>query len=261
MHVTCDAEADRSLIQRKKDMIPEYDYTCPPCKQNPNPVLMDADSDVKFNESLISSESESYISMTGSDDPSGFLASDDSKSGLPAKTGSKGFAAQPTGGKLAPRKRIGPTAGGRPKGSGKTSAFGMSSGAGYNRKTSKVTDFSRKRGPKPKMRGVFGAPGVGLQRPASSDGTTGVSAAASGAGGTSAPGEGEPCLENKLILCSGLDSFVVEQDTCAMCGSFGLDQEGRLIACAQCGQCYHPFCANVKVTKVILQKGWRCLDW
>jgi len=45
-----------------------------------------------------------------------------------------------------------------------------------------------------------------------------------------------------------------------MCGSIGMDQEGCLIACVQCGQCYHPYCAGVKITKVILQKGWRCLD-
>lgn len=44
------------------------------------------------------------------------------------------------------------------------------------------------------------------------------------------------------------------------CGSYGLDEEGRLIVCTQCGQCYHPYCANVKVNKVVLQKGWRCLD-
>ncbi|KAK4027343.1 hypothetical protein OUZ56_016353 [Daphnia magna] len=114
------------------------------------------------------------------------------------------------------------------------------------------------------MRGVFGAPRVGLQRPADGTGSGG------GAGGVVASGsvlstggggiEGEPCLGNKLILCSSSDSFVVEQDACAMCCSFGLDQKGRLISCAQCGQCYHSFCANVKVTKVILQKGWRCLD-
>lgn len=32
-----------------------------------------------------------------------------------------------------------------------------------------------------------------------------------------------------------------------MCGSFGLGAEGRLLACAQCGQCYHPFCVGLKV--------------
>lgn len=32
-----------------------------------------------------------------------------------------------------------------------------------------------------------------------------------------------------------------------VCGSFGRGAEGRLLACSQCGQCYHPFCVNVKV--------------
>lgn len=66
--------------------------------------------------------------------------------------------------------------------------------------------------------------------------------------------------ENRLILCSAKDKFVLTQDICVMCGSIGIDQEGCLIACVQCGQCYHPYCAGVKITKVILQKGWRCLD-
>lgn len=34
---------------------------------------------------------------------------------------------------------------------------------------------------------------------------------------------------------------------CVVCGSFGLGAEGRLLACAQCGQCYHPFCVGIKV--------------
>lgn len=162
---------------------------------------------------------------------------------------------QQSAGKIARKRMAGTTstsgggggAGGRPKGSGKASSFGAAgSGSGgsaaYNRKANKMADFGRKRGPKPKMRGVFGAPGVGLQRPA--DGTS--SASGSAGGGTTGTinvsttvgtgVEGEPCLENKLILCSSTDSFVVEQDACAMCGSFGLDQEGRLISCAQCGQ-------------------------
>ena len=69
--------------------------------------------------------------------------------------------------------------------------------------------------------------------------------------------EGE---ENKLILLNAKDQYSIWQDVCAMCGAFGQDQEARLIACSQCGQCYHPYCANVKVNKVVLEKGWRCLD-
>ncbi|KAG5897188.1 hypothetical protein JTB14_022544 [Gonioctena quinquepunctata] len=93
------------------------------------------------------------------------------------------------------------------------------------------------------MRGIFGVPGVGLQRPVS-DGKN----------------DEEPGVENRLILCSAKDKFILTQDSCVMCGALGTDQEGCLIGCVQCGQCYHPYCVNVKVTKVILQKGWRCLD-
>ncbi|XP_048237798.1 histone-lysine N-methyltransferase 2C-like isoform X4 [Haliotis rufescens] len=63
-----------------------------------------------------------------------------------------------------------------------------------------------------------------------------------------------------IVLTSSKDNFVLDQDICKSCGSFGKGDEGRLIVCTQCGQCYHPYCANVKVTKVVLQKGWRCLD-
>lgn len=125
--------------------------------------------------------------------------------------------------------------GGRPKGVGKI-AF---------QKRQRSSDLTRKRGPKTKMRGIFGVPGLGLQRP-TSDSTN--------------KADDEPGVENRLVLCSAKDKFVLTQDICVMCGAIGTDQEGCLIACVQCGQCYHPYCVTVKVTKVILQKGWRCLD-
>jgi len=45
------------------------------------------------------------------------------------------------------------------------------------------------------------------------------------------------------------DDFVLKQDICVMCGSLGNDLEGRLIVCTQCGQCYHPHCVSVRVSK------------
>ncbi|UYV81210.1 KMT2D [Cordylochernes scorpioides] len=83
--------------------------------------------------------------------------------------------------------------------------------------------------------------------------------------------EEENTPDNKLILCSTSDKFVLSQDLCVMCGSFGKGDEGRLLACSQCGQCYHPYCVSVKVsafflgvwlqlTSVIVKKGWRCLE-
>lgn len=47
------------------------------------------------------------------------------------------------------------------------------------------------------------------------------------------------------IICYFL--LFIFQDICKSCGSFGKGDEGRMIACTQCGQCYHPFCANIKV--------------
>ncbi|XP_014677931.1 PREDICTED: histone-lysine N-methyltransferase 2C-like, partial [Priapulus caudatus] len=62
------------------------------------------------------------------------------------------------------------------------------------------------------------------------------------------------------VLCAANDLFVLSQDMCYSCGSLGRGEEGRLVSCSQCGQCYHPYCAGIKITKVILNKGWRCLD-
>ena len=61
----------------------------------------------------------------------------------------------------------------------------------------------------------------------------------------------EPQVETKMILCSANDDFVLSQDLCVMCGSLGVGAEGRLIACSQCGQAYHPYCVNIRVNKVI----------
>ena len=106
-------------------------------------------------------------------------------------------------------------------------------------KKKRVAEIRARRGRTPKYKGM-----VGLSKPQ----------------GDPSVKEDEAQEESKMIICSLNDDFVLKQDICVMCGSLGNDLEGRLIACAQCGQCYHPHCVNVKVTKVILQKGWRCLD-
>lgn len=72
--------------------------------------------------------------------------------------------------------------------------------------------------------------------------------------------EDDLALEKKIVLCSAKDKFILMQDICVMCGALGTDQEACLIGCVQCGQCYHPHCANVTLSKTMLQKGWRCLD-
>ncbi|XP_036437673.1 histone-lysine N-methyltransferase 2C isoform X1 [Colossoma macropomum] len=72
--------------------------------------------------------------------------------------------------------------------------------------------------------------------------------------------EEENSMHNTVVLFSSSDAFTLKQDMCVVCGSFGQGAEGRLLACSQCGQCYHPFCVSIKITKVVLSKGWRCLE-
>ncbi|XP_045077482.1 histone-lysine N-methyltransferase 2C [Coregonus clupeaformis] len=72
--------------------------------------------------------------------------------------------------------------------------------------------------------------------------------------------EEENAMHNTVVMFSTSDHFTLRQDMCVVCGSFGQGAEGRLLACSQCGQCYHPFCVNVKITRVVLSKGWRCLE-
>lgn len=118
------------------------------------------------------------------------------------------------------------------------------------KKKPRFSDMNRKRGQKSKLKGIFETSGVNLQRPVAS----------SSLDNSKEKNDDEPGLENKLVLCSAKDRYVLSQDCCLMCGALGADVESCLISCTQCGQCYHPYCVNVKVTKVILEKGWRCLD-
>ncbi|XP_020490682.2 histone-lysine N-methyltransferase 2D isoform X2 [Labrus bergylta] len=72
--------------------------------------------------------------------------------------------------------------------------------------------------------------------------------------------EEDDTMQNTVVLFSNTDKFVLLQDMCVVCGSFGKGTEGQLLACAQCAQCYHPYCVNSKITKTMLRKGWRCLE-
>lgn len=148
----------------------------------------------------------------------------------------------PVGGKFPGKKRF--SSGSRPRGPG---------GKFTGKKKAKTADmYRRKRNSKTTSKFKT------LSSPAGGGNGTGS--------GTPTPSEGdkskddEQQVETKMILCSANDKFVLSQDVCAMCGSLGKGEEGRLIGCSQCGQCYHPYCVNIKVTEVVLTKGWRCLD-
>lgn len=59
------------------------------------------------------------------------------------------------------------------------------------------------------------------------------------------------------VLCASDELYTLGQDMCVGCGSFGLDEEGRLISCTQCGQSYHSYCAGLN--KVVLFFGNHCI--
>ncbi|OTF74387.1 hypothetical protein BLA29_001518 [Euroglyphus maynei] len=143
----------------------------------------------------------------------------------------------------------------------------------------KTIEYRKKRGPKGKFK-TFSTVGLSSSPYASLSFFNG-SAASGGGGGyqstnTTASSnltnvmtaidnsQDDSGIENKIILCSSKDNYLLSQDVCVNCGSLGQGDEGRLISCAQCGQCYHLFCAQdnqpTKVTKTMLNKGWRCLE-
>ena len=233
VHNTCDPDADLITYEQRKELNPDYEYTCGCCKtavQNDRIAAAIRRSNSGDEESF--SASQESLNTLEDIDMEG-LESKSLKDDYGLGKG-KPFAA----GKIA-KKRLNLTTVGlnvqKPKGIGK---FGF-------QKRARTFELGRKRGPKSKMRGIFGVPGLGLQRPIAD---------------SSKLLDDEPGTENRLVLCSAKDRFVLTQDICVMCGAIGTDQEGCLISCAQCGQCYHPYCVSVKVTKEILLKGWRCLD-
>lgn len=235
VHNTCDPEADLNAYERKKEVNPDYEYTCGICKsatQNERINLAIRRSNSGDDESLSASQ-ESLDDMDMDSSDGKFINREDY--GLGLGKGKPFVASKIAKKKLGLSSSSSGVSGQRPKGVGK---FGF-------QKRARSFELGRKRGPKSKMRGVFGVPGIGLQRPVAD---------------SSKQNDEEPGSENRLVLCSAKDRFVLTQDICVMCGAIGTDQEGCLIACAQCGQCYHPYCVSVKVTKEILQKGWRCLD-
>ncbi|XP_037091196.1 histone-lysine N-methyltransferase 2D-like [Pollicipes pollicipes] len=234
VHSTCDPEADPSAVQQRRQAAPDYEYVCSVCQTGGAPA------------------------RSGRPHDDGSL---DSHGDVPATPGSAQPGGEPFhfGDDVAPRAK----GGGKPMHLVKKK-LGIKSGSGGRLgvkpakpakidvlKKKRLPDLNRKRPYKAKVRGMFGAPAVSLQRPENPMGH----AAGGGSYYKTNPNE-----DNQMVLCSSKDEFVLQQDVCVMCGSFGQDMEGRVIACSQCGQAYHPYCINVKVSKVLLERGFRCLD-
>ncbi|XP_050538533.1 histone-lysine N-methyltransferase 2D-like isoform X4 [Daktulosphaira vitifoliae] len=233
IHGACDPEAEYITSHSKNSA---SDYMCPLCK---NAVQRRRDGFDEYGDSNSSMDVFQLADEQDSEFKSSKDFEDNRVSGYGLGKG-KPYAAS----KIAKKRLLLSAYSSRAKGLGKLNAALKPI---YQKKGQRLADFPRKR-PRGRMRGIFGVPGLGLQRPLSD-----LSSKCS-------PNEIDPNNENRIVLCSAKDKFVLGQDICVMCGSLGTDQEACLISCSQCGQCYHPFCVNVKITKVILQKGWRCLD-
>ncbi|XP_016052433.1 PREDICTED: histone-lysine N-methyltransferase 2C isoform X1 [Miniopterus natalensis] len=124
-------------------------------------------------------------------------------------------------------------------------------------KVGRGSGFPGKR--RPRGAGLSGRGGRGRSKLKSGMGAV-VLPGVSAADASSSRDEDENSMHNTVVLFSSSDKFTLHQDMCVVCGSFGQGAEGRLLACSQCGQCYHPYCVSIKITKVVLSKGWRCLE-
>ncbi|XP_052740662.1 histone-lysine N-methyltransferase 2C isoform X2 [Bicyclus anynana] len=232
VHGLCDPDADPQQYRHKKEQNPTYEYSCPICKANQQ---LTGSKPGSFEDDNMASTSQD--SSFGDDTPQ-----DQDPLALEPKVVSQidvglGKGKPYTVSSKVAKKKIG---GYKLKG-----GYPPAGKLGFQKRQRSVFDLGRKRGSKPKMRGVFGVPGLGLQRPQAPDNKT---------------SDDDPGVENKLVLCSSKDKFVLTQDLCVMCGAIGTDSEGCLIACSQCGQTYHPYCVSIKVSQVIVSLGWRCLD-
>ncbi|XP_064202618.1 histone-lysine N-methyltransferase 2C-like isoform X6 [Anguilla rostrata] len=127
-------------------------------------------------------------------------------------------------------------------------------------KVGRGSGFPGKR--RPRGAGLSGRGGRGRSKPKNGISPVATPGVPVGVMETAFPGkeEEENAMHNTVVMFSSSDTFTLKQDMCVVCGSFGQGAEGRLLACAQCGQCYHPFCVNIKITRVVLSKGWRCLE-
>ncbi|CAG0917826.1 unnamed protein product [Notodromas monacha] len=269
VHLTCDSDAEPSVQAVRRESDPEYEYKCTVCKSIPTfpfPKGLISPRGIRGEDSLLDNSQDSWPSTVGDESSLSAVEGEfsdredagargkpllsplellspglQSSSGLFSPTGTSSSKKRPLSGSNS-----------KPQGSG-------GARPALNKKAKLAAAESKKeKKSKPKMRGIFGMPGIGLQRPTHDDQQAEKKP---GTGSTTASGTADnPAEDNCLILCSANDKVVLSQDMCVMCGSVGQGQEGRLIACAQCGQAYHPYCINTKVAKVILEKGWRCLD-
>lgn len=149
VHSNCDPEADPINYQHRKDSNPDYKYICINCKKDSLVKRKDSIEDFGGDSSLNASQ-ESLFADGDSSEMDYQCNSEDSYYSTVGLGKGKPFCAS----KIA-KKKLGLAGGliGRLK----------STGAVGHQKRQKLAEIGRKRGPKAKMRGIFGVPGLGLQ--------------------------------------------------------------------------------------------------
>uniref|UniRef100_A0A0K8V2M0 Histone-lysine N-methyltransferase MLL3 n=1 Tax=Bactrocera latifrons TaxID=174628 RepID=A0A0K8V2M0_BACLA len=223
VHSTCDEDADLITYHKKKENNPDYDYICPQCKLLP------------MREKIIPNQCNSNRSGEGITLPQGiddnFIKEMDIEN-FQNNCGGDLNSTESQSSKIFRKKILYRGRGGKLMG----------------QKSNILTHLGRKRNcVRGKGRHLL---------------LNNINLTSNGERLLTSNKSSEDCLsmERKILLCSAKDKFLLSQDLCVMCGSAGLEKESNLIACAQCGQCYHPYCVNTKISNVILERGWRCLD-
>ncbi|KAL5009713.1 hypothetical protein ScPMuIL_012018 [Solemya velum] len=261
VHAECDEVIDMSMLQSMKEEL-QTDYKCPVCRVTDPaevsslPVSLSVGSVFFLLESDREESAMSCLEEGSQTTQDSLAINEDSLSSMDIDLNvlEKGVQqlTQLTYHTMLHRENM-PVPGMGSKGGKLGAAAKKKIGAGRPRtrpfaekKRRPLSFGEKKRGPKPKIR-------------TSSNGSfsqTGICSS------SSEPKNDDSGDEHSwtIVLANSKDNFVLDQDMCKSCGSYGLGEEGKLIVCTQCGQCYHPYCANIKVTKVVLQKGWRCLD-
>uniref|UniRef100_A0A0A1WV58 Histone-lysine N-methyltransferase MLL3 n=1 Tax=Zeugodacus cucurbitae TaxID=28588 RepID=A0A0A1WV58_ZEUCU len=224
VHSTCDEDADLITYHKNKENNPDYDYICPQCK------LLSMSEKIITNQSNQNRSGEGITLPQGIDD--NFIKEMDIEN-FQNNCGSDFNLSESQSSKIFRKKIF--YRGGR-------------GGKLMGQKSSILTHLGRKRN---------SVRGKGRQLLLNN-----INLTSNGERLLTSSKSCDDCqsMERKMLLCSAKDKFLLSQDLCVMCGSAGLEKESNLIACAQCGQCYHPYCVNTKISTVILERGWRCLD-
>lgn len=150
VHGNCDTEADPVTYQHRKENKPDYQYICINCKKDSLVKRKDSIEDFGGGDSSLNASQESLFGGDGDSSEMDYQYNSEESFSIMGLGKGKPFCAS----KIA-KKKLGLVGGliGRPKSAGTV---------GYQ-KRQKLAELGRKRGPKAKMRGIFGVPGLGLQ--------------------------------------------------------------------------------------------------